>query len=317
MRLVDRVACAVLGRAPGRPTADAGFSLVLVLLVIGALAAAAVMFVQGVRALARQAASQVTSVRLELDADAGVQMAVLDIVGAARDRQWSRRFPPDAKLVRCGMTEGVVLSVRVQDEAGKVDLNVASEKLLLALVKGLGLPRAEALTDSLLDYRDSDRMRRPSGAEEAEYLAAGRKLGPRNGPFQALDELGQVLGMTEEALGRLRPHVTLHSGQEGLDPLSADPALVAVLARGASGLDVSATTGDLREAPLPREMRGTSMRRSFTIQAQARASDGATFVREAVIELTAPRGRPYILRSWSRPGGHIDGHSVADALPPC
>jgi type II secretory pathway component PulK len=53
---------------------------------------------------------------------------------------------------------------------------------------------ARAMTSHILDWRDADEQRREDGAERAEYRAAGRAYTPRNGPFESVDEVKQVLG---------------------------------------------------------------------------------------------------------------------------
>lgn len=57
------------------------------------------------------------------------------------------------------------------------------------------------LTDTLLDYRDGDNLRRINGAEAEDYLAAGKGDTPRNADLLAPGELSRVFGWDEmEAL---------------------------------------------------------------------------------------------------------------------
>jgi hypothetical protein len=55
------------------------------------------------------------------------------------------------------------------------------------------------LAARIVDWRDVDDAAGLHGAERAEYRQAGRSSGPRNGPFETVAELRQVLGA--EALG--------------------------------------------------------------------------------------------------------------------
>jgi hypothetical protein len=151
---------------------------------------------------------------------------------AARQPTSRRRFALDATPPGCDIGEGTVLTIAVQDEAGKVDLNIASPPLLRALVVGLGFSDGEAAVDAILDYRDEDDDRRVSGAERNEYLAAGRPYGPRNGPFLAVEELVDVLGISQANAGLLRPFVTMHSGLAAIDINVATQVMLDVLARG-------------------------------------------------------------------------------------
>lgn len=298
---------------------EQGFALVLVLVAIAALSLAAALFLQAVRGYGRSVSSLSTAVALEAQADAGVQLAIFDLAASARDGQRMRRVPVDGSDFHCGVASGAVLRLQVQDDAGRVDLNVGSDRLIQALVRGLRIDKAEAIADAILDYRDSDDNRRPSGAEVDEYAAAGRTTGPRNAPFLAIAELEQVLGMTAEIAALLRPHLTLNSGLEGIDPAAARPELVEIIARGESGGRAVELQG-LRDRPdIPQELRATSMRRSFRVVADARAGQ-ARFVREAMIELTNSRTRPFIVRGWARGDGapvRAGEAPFPETAPPC
>lgn len=88
-----------------------------------------------------------------------------------------------------------------RDEDGAADF--------LALLRALDLPetRAQALTDVLVDWIDSDQSPSPLGAEDADYLR-GRE-GYRTGGTLLADpsELRAMLGFDAETCRRLRPHV--------------------------------------------------------------------------------------------------------------
>ncbi len=174
---------------------DGGFALVVVLLAIGLLALIATTFMFAVRAHLRSSAAISAAARAEALADGGVNIAVLDAISVREDRTRTRRFPIDGATVACRAGDDARLQVSVQDEAGRVDLNSASEALLLALMRGIGLGEDDAarMVDRILDYRDRDGDRRPLGAERAEYEAAGL-LGPKNAPLDAVEELAQVVG---------------------------------------------------------------------------------------------------------------------------
>lgn len=120
--------------------------------------------------------------------------------------------------------------VRVQllDEAAKVDLNTAQEPLLRGLFAAVGLGQDEAahMTDVIMDWRDADELRRFHGAEAEDYRLAVRNFGPRNKPFQAVEELQTVLGMTPALYQSLQPWVTVYSKQPGIDPRAASADLL-------------------------------------------------------------------------------------------
>ena len=91
-------------------------------------------------------------------------------------------------------------SVRMIDEGGKIPLNRADESMLKPIFQNLGLdPDAQdALVDAILDWRDADSLRRLHGAEADYYRKLPNPYRPKNGPFDAVDELLLVRGVTRE-----------------------------------------------------------------------------------------------------------------------
>jgi len=95
----------------------------------------------------------------------------------------------DVMLERCWFT------VRVVDEASKLNVNTATKEQLM------GLPgMTEEIADAIIDWRDEDDALSPSGAEGGYYhnLQYGYKI--RNGPFKTIRELLLVKGVTEDLL---------------------------------------------------------------------------------------------------------------------
>jgi len=88
------------------------------------------------------------------------------------------------------------VEVTVQRESGRIDLNSADQDLLFAAFAANGWDemRARAMAARIADWRDADDLTREVGAERAEYESAGLAYEPRNGPFETVDELRQVLG---------------------------------------------------------------------------------------------------------------------------
>jgi len=302
-----------------------GFALLVVLSALGLLALVAAAFAHVARSHIRLAASAGASARAEAMADAGVHIAILDLVAGRGSGPGSRRLAFDSTPFLCSAGGGATLAIAVQDEAGKVDLNIASPVLIRALLLGLGVRGGEAAVDAILDYRDQDDARRVSGAERAEYLSAGRLYGPRNGPFLAVEDLASVLGLTQADADRLRPFVTVNSGLMGVDAGVAPRALVDALARGFQDgggeslldRDSGLESGDL-SVTLPPQLRAASARRAFSIRAQARLPGGATFVREAVIEFLTSGATAFQLRRWYRgPATIAVALPSPEMLPPC
>jgi general secretion pathway protein K len=95
---------------------------------------------------------------------------------------------------------GAPVWVRVTDEGGKISLNASQENLLRLVLTNLGLEieEAGALTDSILDWIDQDDEHRINGAEAEYYEGLPRPYLAKNAPFDALEELLLVKGVTPE-----------------------------------------------------------------------------------------------------------------------
>lgn len=93
--------------------------------------------------------------------------------------------PGDGREVRWG----------VRDEASRLNLNAASREQLLALPV-----ITEEAVDAILDWRDADDEVEPQGAEASYYGALTPAYRPKNGFFEALDELLRVRGIDEAML---------------------------------------------------------------------------------------------------------------------
>lgn len=96
--------------------------------------------------------------------------------------------------------------VSLQDIRGLVALNGLSlggqdreriERLLGTY--GVLPDKAAMLTDTLLDYRDSDDLKRLNGAEKEEYRHAGGNRQIRNGDLLGTSELSRILGWADVA----------------------------------------------------------------------------------------------------------------------
>ncbi|MET0653448.1 MAG: hypothetical protein ABWY63_13120, partial [Hyphomicrobiaceae bacterium] len=116
------------GKVVGQPEArERGFILIVVISALGVLALVAASFAQITSSHVRAAASAVQSAGAEALADAGVQLAILDLVAGQPADAARRRFAQDGSAHACEADGGGVLVISVQDEAGKVDVNTADE----------------------------------------------------------------------------------------------------------------------------------------------------------------------------------------------
>lgn len=281
---------------------DKGFALVVVLWIAGLLSLIATTFIYTVRSQVRVSSNMTESARAEYLADAGVALALNDILSAVNAGASPARFPADGTSRRCSIRGSGSLRIVVRDEAGRVDLNQAGQPLIKALLLGLGEgpDKATRLSEAILDFRDRDDDRHRNGAEMTEYLASNKPYGPKNAPFESLHEINQVLGMTHQLATKLQPHVTIHSRSAGIDPSLMTADLKTVIQRGmlsVGGLNsLDADVG--KGVALPSLFVARSGGDVFSIAVQAKTLTGAQFIRIAIVDFAPKRLRSYRFREW-------------------
>jgi general secretion pathway protein K len=284
-------------------------ALVLVLWVVTLLAVIAGNLAYSMRGELQSTGNQLHVAQARALADAGVQRAWFEMLKPPSEPQ---RWQPDGSVHEL-LLDGVVVQVTVTSEAGKIDLNAASDALLLGLFKSVGLDddRSAALLDAVLDWRDADSLRRLRGAEIAEYRAAGRTNGPANAPFETLDELQQVMGMTPALFRRLAPALTVFSRQPAIDPAVAPPEAL----RAIPGLREDQLSQFLRQreaaraagqpAPTlavggPYTAPGSAAAQTvYSVRSVARFPDGVVFIREATARLNRAAPNAVTMLAWS------------------
>ena len=215
-------------------------------------------------------------------ADAGVQRAILDLIGSLGKLNGTGKFRADGTVYDWRFGESTV-QISIQDERGKIDLNEASEAILAALFEWVGVDRgkAQSLAAAIADFRDADDLRRLNGAEKADYRTAGLVWGPKNAPFEATEELQQVSGMTAEIYERVAAHLTIYTVGV-INPALAGERL----------------TGFLQRADFRSLIFANSPGLVFSIRAEAKCSIGAVFVREAVVQLNEETTVPVLILAW-------------------
>ena len=111
-------------------------------------------------------------------------------------------------------------------EAAKVNLNTATEEMLVKLPKV-----TPYLAEGLLDFIDTDAFPRPEGAEQEYYDALSTPFEIPNGPLSSLDQLLLVRGFTpavlygEDANLNFRLEANENDGDEQFPPDNRDGKL--------------------------------------------------------------------------------------------
>ena len=295
-----------------------GIALVLVIWVTILIAVIASSFIVERRTETLIVRNSISMARAEAIADAGVQRAVWELYRTdnAPDA-WKRDGTPYAWSF-----DGVPVKVEIRDESAKIDINTANDALLRGLFVSVGLADDEVsrLVDAILDWRDADSLRRPNGAEEAEYRAAGLPYKPANEPFQAIEELQLVLGMRPEIYRRIAPMITVFSRQPGVNvPVATRDVLLAIPGLTSDIVDNYIAQREAARAagqPLPNLPQAAAYFSGYTmvasVRSEARLEDGTVFAREAVALLRAVPRKAVTFVAWRESTAAPESEQPAD-----
>jgi hypothetical protein len=198
----------------------------------------------------------------------------------------------------CSWVDNAIVSYRIQDQGGLVDVNTASPILLEKLFAGLTLdPSSQAdLLDALNTYKAPGSQLNLGSAQ----FYPSKNFGPKKQPLLSLDELDQVPGFSSEILKQVRPHMTVYSQQTGIDPDKAPAGLLDLL-----GSKI-----------VPVEFTSPSPQKVFSIDVLTELRNGARFHRQAVIAMLGQPDRPFSILSW-QPKYEDDPERLPLNNPPC
>jgi len=125
------------------------------------------------------------------------------------------------------------------DEERKLNVNTVSSDVVLRLlqrVAGMKPNDAMEAAESLVDWRDEDHEALPHGAEKFHYLSLSPSYDCKDAPFENLEELLLVRGVSVEVFDRIRPYVTVHGSGE-VNVNTADAAVLGALGLSPQGVD--------------------------------------------------------------------------------
>jgi general secretion pathway protein K len=206
-----------VGRRSPDQRRSRGVALVAVLLLIaGLIAMATAMATLSVSQRRAAQRAHEADTRREL-LDGALRVALAEIAhGKPEGPFWHPRTP---RAVKVG---GKTVEVILEREGGRIDLNTSEPKFLIAAFVALGRSEKDARASAarVRDWVDTDDDPSPDGgAERAEYQAAKLHFEPRNGPFEVVEELRQVLGLHDLSDAQLDAF-TVYSQQ--LEPASTE-----------------------------------------------------------------------------------------------
>lgn len=304
-----------------RPRCQSGIALLMVLWMMALLSVIAANLVYTTRAELQIAGNLVSLGKAEALADAGIARAVFELSRprTADPSQWRG----DGRTHRWTYGEGD-LSVTIVDESGKIDINTAPAPLLAGLFRSAGAADPEALADAVIDWRDADDLLGLKGAEKNEYLAAGKGHLPANASFETIDELRQVLGMTDEIFRQVERGISVHSYQSGVNSTIA-PREVLLALPDATVEQVDQYIAqrhalqDQGQLPLPfpaaQGFPAAPTGSTYSVQVDVVLRDNVRFSREAVVRLSAVGGQPVTVLAWRSPANNSRTLSTAIGAP--
>lgn len=275
---------------------EAGYALVAAVASILIFAGLALAQVTAMRAVVISGEAEVDAARAAAAVDAGIAIA-LGHLTTPDDRS---RWTADGRVRRVAF-EAARLHIRIDDERGKVPLNLIEEGEVTRMLESVGL-KDQALRvarDSLLDWIDDDDEPRPDGAEADFYRPRGYE--PRNTSLFTLGELARVRGFTPRLVARLAPFVTVHFSGGAFEQRYAQPlAMDIMLGRGTRGPEAIARARELagQATALGFSDAAAMVGRPLALHIIAELPGGARAERLLIVELTGAAGRPYVIRSY-------------------
>jgi general secretion pathway protein K len=222
----------------GMPPSDArrkerGLALLVVLWGVTAAALLVMAFNVIVRSGAIFVTAEIELTQAEALADAGLEIAAAHLI----DEDAARRWRADGKPRHIDLGDAV-LTITIDDPNGLVDVNKASEELLLALLTWATgtADAAKPMLDSLLRLRGDTPASetKPLGdARTDSPIAAGPASPPPQGPAKLgildVTQLRRMEGMTPALYRRIAPYVTVYGRDGRISPFHAPRAVLAAL----------------------------------------------------------------------------------------
>jgi general secretion pathway protein K len=262
---------------------DAGFALLIVLWMLVLTSFLAALVAARGRTELRITGNLVANGEASAAADGAINQAIFNLVQPRPELRWPlNRSAHQLTIGDC------VVEMRLQDEATRINPNLASPALLEALLGAVGHdPRsAQQLALAIGEWIGNAPVPRPHLALLADYRQSGRDYAPPGAPFQSLDELSNVIGMTPAILAALRPHLSLFAPAQP-NPVGADPVVV-------TALETIARTG----APASVLPTLPSDNQTVRIVAVAHGPSNAVVYRTAIVKVGPVQARGFAVVAW-------------------
>lgn len=255
-----------------------GFSLLLVIGVLTAGALLASLAAQASRTDGLVASAISSQARLSAAADGALAWASFQLA----DTETEDPIVADGRPYTVTLGETIV-TVRLVDETGLIDLNHASGDLLRAAFEDAGAAPilAERLSAQAQDWRDPDDQTRPLGAERRDYRDLPGTAFIANRAFTTVEELRALPAMTAALFDAARPVLTVAGTADPVRSL-ATPRVLAIL-------------DETDTAPGDRQPDGPAPSGRYSAYIEARNGSGAAFAVVIRFDIVADRPGAHIL----------------------
>ena len=215
-----------------------GFALLIVLWTLVLIAFVVAHITASGRTEIRIADNLVDNAVARAAADGAISEAIFNLSNPRPEQRWPLDGAPRELAVGDSR-----IALRLEDEASRINPNLASPLLLQALLQNLGAnPQvARRLAGAIAEWVGSAQDSRPPEAVLADYRAAGLDYQPPGAPLESLNELGRVIGVTPAVLAALWPHLSLYAPAEP-SRRGTDPVVAAALAMAAQSGEATTQT---------------------------------------------------------------------------
>ncbi len=192
-----------------------GFALITVIWGLSIIALLIVSFMTTARLRLQTAYNLAGATRAGLIADAALGATFMALLAEREVPVTFAHQPPHDGAPKFCAIDDAAVSVSLEEETGKIDLNGATPNLLGAMLVGFGLdpPEADRVAAAIVAFRAP-----AQSAQAAEQDNGDKPFPPKHGLYQSVLELDQVGPMTPELFATIRSFVTVHSRSPGLRP---------------------------------------------------------------------------------------------------
>lgn len=186
---------------------ERGIALLMVIWVLIILMTIVLSYSYATRTETNSTLSYKEGIEKKFLAEAGIERGIMEIfyrnvyknqsINIEGREVWKADNTPYKHQIGSGYYTAAVI-----DESGKLDINTASDVILKNLLMNSGVSEedSDAIVDSIMDWKDADDLQRLHGAESDYYMSLPNPYKAKNAPFDTLEELLLVKGMTPEIL---------------------------------------------------------------------------------------------------------------------